>query len=278
MRTTGVYAGPVTTPVCPVCDQPASDGYICHGCTQRLRVSLRAVSELLEELDTTLSRQDRIGSPQEGIAAEKPLPMNVGASAAKSTLLASLHGWARCLSEDTGHAITGTPWEWLADNTLSVRMRDWAPDAVLELIGPPGTGDTAVSQDVIGRAWRAVDRPDRLVFIGVCPCGVELRARRGEGIIRCYGCGVSADVEETRERLLDSAAGQELGAADIARALSTEDQPVTAAMVRGWALTDARTRAKGGPAGFGPVRLDPPKYRLGDALERLRGARIGAMA
>ena len=238
---------------CGVCRQPAQDGFICWPCTRRLKTHLDSLPGLLAELDITISRQARTGTPQEGRSAEKPMPLHIGASDALAALQASIHGWCRCLSEDTEAAPSGEPHEWLAANIESLRMREWAPDALVELIGQRG-GEHGSR---IGRAWATVDLPPEAVFAGRCPCGAtELLARPGASFTRCRACGQDTSVTDARDRMLASVADRWLPATQVAMALTTPGRKVTGAMVRGYkhrGQITARTNRHG-----------QPTYRVGD--------------
>lgn len=108
---------------CPLDGVPlAPDEYICRACAGALRGRLRAVPDLLDELDTTLAGQRSNWSEPGGIHGQpsggcKPgcdhspdstscsegvaLGMNLAASEAAMQLRVVLHGWARVWDEET---------------------------------------------------------------------------------------------------------------------------------------------------------------------------------
>jgi hypothetical protein len=244
--------------------------YLCHACTGRLRSTLRSCLHLTYELETTVARLGRHGDPVGSRSAEKPLPVNLHASMCAADLTSVVHGWARCLWEESGspeeHAPTEPVSEWLADHMPSVRLREWASEAYSEI-------EAAVSA-----GWREVDIPPETQCLGHCTCGEPLRVAAGQATVRCPDpeCGARYDVAERRERMLAASDGMELPAGTIARALTDGPAQVTPAMIRGWAHWDA---AHGGWFVACAVdRSGRPRYRLGDARRRLAQARAASIA
>jgi hypothetical protein len=240
------------------------EAFLCHACTGRLTATLRSCGALLTELDVTVARLDRHGPGNGSRSAEKPLPVNLTASARLADLAASLHGWARCLAEDTAATPSEPVHEWLANNTASIRLRDWAPDAEAEITRRA----TA--------AWRVIDRPPDTRCAGNCPCGQPLRAVEGQAVITCRECGAHTDVAEARDAMLARSDDRQLPAATIARALSQDGAPVTPSMIRGWVHWDASHG--GGLASCAVDRAGRPLYRLGDVRARLAKARSAGIA
>jgi len=90
---------------------------LCPGCTQRTRLALRDVPELLRELDVTISEQVTLtstaatatctrpgcthGDDEPGCGQGVTLGMDSRASDARTALVHVLHGWARCWDEET---------------------------------------------------------------------------------------------------------------------------------------------------------------------------------
>lgn len=251
---------------CTACTRTMTDtAYLCHACTGRLRSSLRAIRALLEELETTAARLSRQGEAVGGRSSEKPLPINLHAADQRTEIVAILHGWARCLWEESGspeeHAPAEPVGEWLAARVDAIRLREWAPDAFSEIEGHAATG------------WTAVDLPPETVCLGHCTCGQPLRAPVGKTTVRCpdQECGATHDVQERRDRMLAASDDMELPAATIARALE-----VTPAAIRGWAHWDS-----GHGGWFAACTVDRsgrPRYRLGDARRRLAQARAASIA
>ena len=170
------------------CGRPVDDAYLCGTCTQQLRATLDSVPSLVDELDTTITRQAVLGEKGGPRAAEKPLPFNVQASEAAWVLRNTLGGWARVIAEEatvgaetrletingpSGYPRRGaeipTPQiaSWLTAHLEQIRHHQAAGEAHDEI-------RTAVQS-----AQRAIDHPQiRHTFhVGPCPdCDGQLRA------------------------------------------------------------------------------------------------------
>src|SRR5687768_15795718 len=98
-----------TVSTCVVCGAQ-TDAFLCGdarretGCLGRLMRSLGDCSALVEELNTTISRQDKLGSASVGFIStgggERPSPANIGAMDSGLLLRDRLSSWARMLWED----------------------------------------------------------------------------------------------------------------------------------------------------------------------------------
>lgn len=88
--------------VCPRCTRPAHGTTICDDCATDLAQALRRAIHTTTDLEVMLARQTRFAE-QVGTArsAEKPLPLDMRASAAAATLRNAITTWTRVLLEDT---------------------------------------------------------------------------------------------------------------------------------------------------------------------------------
>lgn len=125
---------------------------------------------------------------------------------------------------------------WLADRWRVIRTKPWAPACARDV------------ERAIRRAEEHIDQPPEEHYAGHCDvpledparpgetyaCGWELYAKLGQDVVRCKGCGTQHSVAMRREQMLASLGNQLVTAADAARALSTPEHEITAAMVRGW--------------------------------------------
>ena len=82
------------------CGRPVSEAFLCGACTSQLKATLESVPALVDELDTTITRQAVLGEKGGPRAAEKPLPFNAQASEAAWVLRNTLSTWARVLTEE----------------------------------------------------------------------------------------------------------------------------------------------------------------------------------
>ena len=84
---------------CAVDGRPSSDAFLCHGCLDALKVELRAIPWLVEQLEVTLTRQARVGRRNGPRSTERPLPFHVNAAVDLETLRDGLGMWATTVAE-----------------------------------------------------------------------------------------------------------------------------------------------------------------------------------
>jgi hypothetical protein len=228
-------------PECANCSAALTDqATICHACTGRLVADLGSTPDLLNELDTTITRQARITSPAKG-NGDKPLPYDVGASIAAGNLRTALHGWARMLHEETstpypaGNAAVPA---WLARHANTIRLQEWAAEMAHDV------------KTVVDKGWCSIDRPEERYYAGPCGnqvndpagyyvCPTVLWTRLQAATVRCRTCKASYDAHERRTWLLDAAQDVEETASAIASALTVMlRRRVTASTIRTWVSRD----------------------------------------
>ena len=257
------------TPICstPSCDHLSPNGFVCGECVHLLDTDLRAVPDLLGELDITISRQDHLGGDGSfSRTTEIPLPLRLNPMEVKRDLVATMFTWAAHLALERGHlpGLIATESSAAWSNYLIERL----PDVVLN----PSAGQICNEIGYIVKVGRrAVDRPLQLRYAGPCDlCGVDLYAHAWADDIKCEGCTHVYAVDARREWLLDQAELHLLTATEMSRALpgllardSRGRQPMlTAAMIRGWAFRGRLFRYPPLPA-----RPNEPLYRVGDVLD-----------
>jgi hypothetical protein len=157
---------------CPVCAGRTRDGLMCQPCWNALARDLRAIPDLIADLDTATAKQARLTPPTPGGLASERNPVAWGAAAAAAALTNTLVTWARDVSDNrTGRIGWKTPAvaaHWIL-RSHEDRIR--AHPAAAELWA-----------DITGHTHRAratIDRQDRHIDIGDCPkpdCGGTLRA------------------------------------------------------------------------------------------------------
>lgn len=239
---------------CPLDGSPVVDATICGGCGRQLADALGRVPFLVAELDVVLTKQVRAGDRTHSRSATVPLPYDPAASQAAHRLYRALASWRMRLEGRPSHepSITADA-EWLAGHVDQLRQ----------------LANAAVA---FGELTRAVDAADRIVdlrpelwYAGPCGnCQADTYAQPGAGYVRCR-CGWQADAAERRAWLLQAAEGTLAHAALAAQALSRLGQPVTGAMIRGYAF-------RGRLTAHGTDRLGRPLYRIGDLVDILTGS------
>jgi len=165
------------------CGRPCPHAWLCGDCTDGLREDLYAVRPRLEDLEITLTRQDRIGEHSSGGTelVVWPLPWNDAASKAQTRLLRAVAAvaalWGVPESCDTGDhycepygAAQGGNW---------VPLAGWLARRAPELAQIPRIGPAAGRLDRAVKSARTVcDLPShtRRILVGPCPrSGVDGR-------------------------------------------------------------------------------------------------------
>lgn len=268
------------------------NAYLCLACSSELRDLLTGMPQLLDELETTITRQARVGSGDGGRkSAETPVPFHGRAGQLASTLQSALVTWARHVTETRGIEIQlrrpiygpyhplcphetcaqiqrltehpeGVAAVWMAGHVDWLRHRQEVTEAFAELVS------------LHRRAHHVIDRAPDLWYCGPCDiCSADLYARAGATLVQCRTpqCDFRIEVADRREWLLRAAEDMLANATDLARAVTALGQTVTPERVRKWA-DRGRLIAKGveawrmTPAGEQTYR---PTYRIGDVLNLL---------
>lgn len=238
---------------------------VCAHCGNELRGRLARTAKLVDEIETTVARLDRItrtgGGKREAIdwyrggnALESwPLPFNVDASIAYAAAYGELASWAW-----SGHGALDTVCTALADQVDSLRRVD-AEHARAAFVAIEAACRTIE---------RVIDRGPERIVVGRCPCGTWLYALAGAKTVQCEGCGIAYDVESSRQALRDALVDRLMTGAQIATMavhlgiVDRRDKARNA--VKTWA-------ARGRLAQHGLLDGDP-SYRFGDALVLLINA------
>lgn len=294
-----------TTATCRRCERPVADAApACAACVAQTRDNLAWIADHAHELDTTLTRQDRVTAPSIGHTTETPLPVNLHASDVANRLRGTLTTWARIVMDERGtsHAEafpTPAPmngpvcWAantWCAHASCRAVILETAPEitnAGLARYLHDRTGWMAHAEwspeafDDIGRCAvdlaRAIDTPPPIISLGTCDiddCDGELRAHQEAPWTRCPICDTPYDVARRRDALLARASHVRRGATDLARILTAlGDRDADGRLiVRKPKWVENRVQRKQLHA-VGRDERGRPLYRLGDA-RRLHDAEI----
>lgn len=171
------------------CGRPVSEAFLCGACTAQLKATLDGIPALVDELDTTITRQAVTGEKGGPRAAEKPLPFNVQASEAAWVLRNTLGGWARVLDAEMPVAGPGRGLEAISSPSGSTRQGSeittaeiarYLSSRIEQLRHHPAAGEAFDEiRTAVASAQRAIDHPQiRHTFhVGPCPdCDGQLRA------------------------------------------------------------------------------------------------------
>lgn len=275
------------------CGEPLRDNAtIGDRCLWRLERDLGDVTAISGELDTTLSRQDRVTrsggkrGPEEGdnlpmTAAETPSPFDLRASDALDLLRTVLSGWVRVLAtsfEAEGYDAVRARLdeEWPDDNLPS--MSAWLL-CRMERIRHHEAGQEIASEvkDAMSQARKVIDRDEDRIYAGPCgsndgECTEQLYVRMGAESTVCPRCGAESSTSERRTWLLEAVQDAEVGALDLSRALQFLGQPLSTRTILRWAEKGRLQRR--GTVGRHAV------YRVGDAILLLNEdmARVAGVA
>lgn len=217
---------------CFHCGRAVADGAeLCHSCTGKLVRELREVPGLVDELLTTYSRQDRIGS---GGGSEQPVSWKEQAPDAVWVLGNVLVAWARELAElheitfgigfwDYGSwteniTVLAPPVAALHSLRFAARWLD-RHSGSLRTLPDAGQAHDEIT-DAIANARHAIDRLPALAYRGPCSvCDASLYAVPHAQVVRCRDCGTEHDGPLRRAWLLEQARGHNRRAAEISRDL-----------------------------------------------------------
>lgn len=257
-----------TTPICsaPRCGRPSPHGYLCPDCRRTLVNDLEALPSILDDLETTVCRQDRFGDSSRRPGDERPLPFRVFALEARRDVCATVVQWGFHVWARTGRL--APPRFWFKPE----KVAGWLTTAISDVDSDPLAGTLA---DEIGWArvlgQRATDRPAELKYGGPCDeCGSDLYAHADAPEVECRACNAAYRLETRRTWLLQQAEAHLLTATEMSRALPGllpkdkrgEQPPLTAAMIRSWAH---RGRIMQHPPH--PRKPNDPLYRVGDVRQ-----------
>lgn len=213
---------------CVVCTSP-TELYLCGRCGDDLARDLADVGDLATELDTTRSRQDRIGGDNAGRRnADRGLPWKEPASEAAWVLANTLTSWVRDLANTRGVEVDASGLAglatWLRNRLDWLRAHPDVEQAFAELVA------------AVRNARRAVDRPAVLPYAGRChECDDHMYARMDRPVVTCRACEHQHDTEALRQWLLDAVAHRNLTATELAQSLpALLGAPLPLATVKTW--------------------------------------------
>lgn len=251
--------------------------WLCTSCVTELREGIARIAlpgkynraNLLDELDTVISRQARMSSKgRRGKGAEQPMIVDLRAAheheqlvhiVRRAFVLVGLVSYAR-----TAH---GT-YRWPAGARAQALIA--AQNVERIVMHPECVGLLTDMRTRIAEATRVIDRPPDQWYIGQCTaqldngvCTRDLYAREGASSVRCPGCRTEHDVSQRRAVLLEAVENVLATATEIARAVHLLPTPVTRATIYSYAhrgrLVQKGTSTRG-----------EPLYRVGDVLDLVR--------
>lgn len=235
---------------CVVDGQPADGAWLCGECVRTLSARLGHVPSLVEELEVTVTRQDKLTANRTGAAGhDKPLAFNERASAARLHLRDILGLWCRDVADHGGLTLPSDATDvtvaaalWLTQHPGAVRHHPAAAELFEEV------------SEAVRLAFAAIDRPPDALFAGRCECGGLLYAWPGREWVPCRACGLEYHAQDRRDWMLVQLANHEGTAAEVSLVLAAVGVRVSRNTITKWA-----SRAKLG-------RVDGGRYRVGDVV------------
>ncbi len=258
---------------CVVCSAD-SDTFLCGdersetGCLGDLLQRLGDCAALSEELDVTLSRQDKMGSASVGFVSnggdEQPIPLHLGALEAAESLRALLESWSRYLWESNRRpalhcSACGVEQQFHPEGPILAVQRIWyaalpelkVDDSVVGwsrwLMRHAGwirvhSGVECLYREIVAEiqaAWRAVDSAAGRVYLGTCYSQIEgeecyetLRGFEDRDTVRCKACGTEHDQAARRAFLLGVAEGELVTIGTVVGLVTGLGTRLTSSMVR----------------------------------------------
>jgi hypothetical protein len=249
-----------TNPSCA--PYPAGEGaFVCKNCLQVLRRDLGDIPALIDDLHTTLTRQDVLGASSGRRASETSLPWKETASEALWVLINTVMSAVREF-HDAGVPFPDAPIagaRWLLANTGRVAASREG-GRVVDEIGA-----------AVARAYEVIDRPPDLLLAGQCGheldgggvCEEYLYAHPDATRIKCRACGHQHAVEERRAWMVNAAAEMQLPAVTC---LAWVKVLMGKAIPRG--TFDSWVHKHGTLAPVARDHVGNPLYRFGDVRDR----------
>lgn len=194
--------GPVSDQECqtPSCGYPHAEGtFICKICVQQLSRDLGDIPALIDDLNTTMTRQDKLGSSGGRRGGETALPWKEPAAEALWVLVQTVMTWVREMQDPDAAPFPDAPIaaaRWLLVHVREVTVHKDAGQVVDEIAA------------AVARAYEVIDRPPDLLLAGQCGadgCEEYLYAGVSARTTTCRACGAEHSVAERRAWMMQYA-------------------------------------------------------------------------
>lgn len=233
----------------------------CPACWNRLEQDLAQMTWLVDELDTTITRQSVAGYRIGPRGNDKPLPYNLAASDALDLLHRTLWPWTReALDAHPHDPFRGSPTAVGLARTL-LRHYPWLRNH------PDGYSAVEEITYAVKLATRSIDTPPTSTYIGPCDttdCTAELHVRPGATRARCHLCGEVTDVETKMRAAYTAASDRSWDLHEATSIIRNAGMtPATPVQVDRW-VRSGRIHPTGHTADGAPL------YRLQDLIADVR--------
>lgn len=222
-------------------------------------------TSLLDELDTTICRDDKVGGASIGVVlrvADTSLVFNERASQAKTELCRAVVSWTKMFAEENDHLQFDVA-------TIEQAARWMAGFPNLLASHPSAVFMHRELRERVLAARRCIDRRAARVYLGVCGavfegilCDEGLFAVEGRYEARCFVCGTEWRVEDRRRAMLAGLENKVAHSGNLAALVKANGVSLASSTIRNYArngkIECVATDSKGRPL-----------YRVGDVLDVL---------
>lgn len=244
---------------CGGCERKLRDAYLCAACAAELGKLYDELPGLVEELITTVYRQDKVAAPAAGRGSGvRPLPFKFAASRLLDDLTRHIAAIAR------RHMVAAALIDPPGQPPIHL-CRDLAARLKHDRVSLPEVAETlsTLARDVA--AIRVmIDLPASFRYLGRCEaCGGEMYADRAAARHECAtrDCPASYEVAARITDLIERSRSVVASGSTIVTALSALDHPVSEEQIHKW-----RQRGRLAVIEYvGPQRR--PRYRVGDVID-----------
>ncbi|SIE44743.1 gp75 protein [Mycobacteroides abscessus subsp. abscessus] len=214
---------------CRKCSQPAQL-FLCCKCVDALREHATQLAWLVERLDETVTRHDKLSSPTIGKSSDEPLPFNADASTLAHRARNTITTWVRSICEHRGiefEPVRVVPLDFIGPlpdsrwrrlprryQPTPADMCEWLAEHAHAIALTPGAQECAADMaELCESVLKTLNRTTRQ-FAGPCPtvtghnrrgeqitCGHMLYARDDESFVQCPACEANVDVQRNRLRV-----------------------------------------------------------------------------
>lgn len=254
------------------CGRPTrDDAYACDECGDKTARALGDVPWLVEELETTITKQ-RATEANEGSASatcsckdtddecqHALVPFHVPAAEKRDALRHALVSAVRfCREEGVRNSDPGP--DWPDDTLLSMsRWLLWRVDGLA--LNDMGEEITRAIRDTVRACRHVIDKPPERAYAGPCPeCKRDLYHRHHAAEVGCSGCGQRWDVGEVnkwmQERITEHMENKLVTAREGATLLGRLGLPVEQGTIDKWRERNRIAEAGHNPAGHRLYRWD----------------------
>lgn len=216
---------------CPITGHPLTPTqYAAPAAAGQLRAHLADLPWLMQELQTTITRQAHFTTPTGSHTHTKtpPLPYHLAAAQTYAASARTIRSWSRHWAHTWDHTTPPDTWAGIRDQLT--RLADQLTRT------PDGTQCIIDTLAAIRAIPPVIDRPPERIYAGPCPtCRLDLTAQPGAHAVTCPDCETVVDVDQQVAAMWEALQEAVLPAPDAAYAASVlSGHDVTLDLLRKW--------------------------------------------